>query len=83
MFPEDDLVFDGCQEYIAVSDTENIVQLPSNIPLEVAAMLPGAALQAYNAILKARPHIEKLQKVKGRFKWYKIRNCFQETVLLF
>ena len=66
MFPEDDLVLDGCQEYIAISDTENIVQLPSNIPLEVAAMLPGAALQAYNAVLKAKPHIEKLQKVKGR-----------------
>lgn len=65
VFPEEGMIFDGCQEYIAVDDTENLVQIPNSIPLEIAAMLPGSALSAYNAVLKAQPHVEKLQKVKS------------------
>ena len=65
---EEENIQDGMQEFIAVDDAENVIQLPSNVPLEVAAMLPGAALQAYNAVLRAKPHVEKLQKVKGRLR---------------
>ncbi|XP_045174241.1 uncharacterized protein LOC123535595 [Mercenaria mercenaria] len=65
IFPDEDMRNDGFREFIAVEDTENIVQIPSSIPLEVASMLPGSALSAYNAVLKAQPHVEKLQKVKS------------------
>lgn len=64
IFPDEGMGYDGCQEYIAVQEADNLIQIPNNIPLEVAAMLPGSALSAYNAVLKAQPHVEKLQKVK-------------------
>lgn len=64
LFLDDDFAEIGYQEYIAVDDTDKCLQIPKSIPLEVAAMLPGSALSAYSAVLKAMPHIEKLQEVK-------------------
>lgn len=65
IFPEEDMAHDGFQEFIPVENIENLVQIPNSIPLEVASMLPGSALSAYNAVLKAQPHVEKLQQVKS------------------
>ena len=67
IFQDQDSVHDGMQEFIPVRNAENVIQIPSNVSMEVASMLPGAALEAYNAVLRAKPHIEKLQKVKGGF----------------
>jgi len=64
-FPEEDMVHESYQEFIAIDDTENVIQVPNTIPLEVASMLPGSALSAYNAVLKAIPHVQKLQQVKS------------------
>lgn len=64
LFLDDDFAESGYQEYIAVDDTDKCLQIPGSIPLEVAAMLPGSALSAYSAVMKAIPHIEKLQEVK-------------------
>lgn len=58
------MAYDGFQEFIPVENVENLVQIPNSIPLEIASMLPGSALSAYNAVLKAQPHVEKLQQVK-------------------
>lgn len=65
IYQDDECVHDGMQEFIPVNNAEHVIQIPSNVPMEVASMLPGAALQAYNAVLRAKPHIEKLQKVKA------------------
>lgn len=66
VYPKEDMLNDGYQEYIAVEDADDLIQIPANLSLEVASMLPGSALSAYNAVLKAMPHVEKLQKVKSR-----------------
>ncbi|XP_021368351.1 cinnamyl alcohol dehydrogenase 8-like isoform X2 [Mizuhopecten yessoensis] len=65
LYPDENLVDSGYSEYLAVEDVQNCLQIPENIPLEVAAMLPGGALSAYSALLKAKPHVEKLQEVKS------------------
>lgn len=62
---QDEDVSDHYQEFISVEDAENVIQVPNTIPLEVASMLSGSALSAYNAVLKAKPHVEKLQSVKS------------------
>mmetsp|Transcript_30075 Transcript_30075/g.47818 ORF Transcript_30075/g.47818 Transcript_30075/m.47818 type:complete len:348 (-) Transcript_30075:666-1709(-) len=62
---DEDFAESGYHEYIAVDDTDKCLQIPESIPLEVAAMLPGSALSAYSAVLKAKLHIEKLQEVKS------------------
>lgn len=64
IFPDDNLADSGYAEYLAIEDPNCILQIPQNMSLEVAAMLPGGALTAYAAILAARPHVEKLQQVK-------------------
>jgi len=64
LFPDERLADSGYCEYLAVEDGNRVLQIPDNVPLEVAAMLPGAALSAYAAILAAKPHVEKLQQVK-------------------
>lgn len=65
LFADEQLADSGYAEYLAISDTRKILQIPDNIPLEVAAMLPGDALSAYSAVLTAKPHVEKLQQVKS------------------
>ncbi|XP_025086851.1 uncharacterized protein LOC112559715 isoform X1 [Pomacea canaliculata] len=65
IFPDDNLADSGYAEYLAIEDPNCILQIPQNMSLEVAAMLPGGALTAYAAILAARPHVEKLQQVKS------------------
>ncbi|XP_061177938.1 alcohol dehydrogenase-like isoform X1 [Saccostrea echinata] len=65
LYLDEDFAETGYQEYIAIDDTEKCIQIPDSIPLEVAAMLPGSALSAYSAVMKAKPHIEKLQEVKS------------------
>ncbi|XP_060062423.1 uncharacterized protein LOC132542987 isoform X1 [Ylistrum balloti] len=65
IYPDEDMADSGYTEYLAVEDVQNCLQIPQNIPLEVAAMLPGGALSAYSALLKAKPHVEKLQEVKS------------------
>lgn len=67
LFPDEELANSGYMEYIRIQDVENVVQVPQNMPLEVAAMLPGGALSAYSALLKAKPHVEKLQDVKCKY----------------
>ncbi|KAL8584800.1 hypothetical protein ACOMHN_037505 [Nucella lapillus] len=64
LFPDDHLSNSGYSEYLAVPDTRQVMQVPRDVPLEVAAMLPGGALTAYSALLAAKPHVEKLQQVK-------------------
>ncbi|ESP05105.1 hypothetical protein LOTGIDRAFT_208046 [Lottia gigantea] len=64
LFPTEDIIDQGYVEYIAVEDTTHVIQVPEDMPLEVATMLPGSALTAYSAVLKAKPHVEKLQQVK-------------------
>uniref|UniRef100_A0A0B6ZW18 Enoyl reductase (ER) domain-containing protein n=1 Tax=Arion vulgaris TaxID=1028688 RepID=A0A0B6ZW18_9EUPU len=55
----------GYAEFISIEDTARVIQVPNNVPLEVAAMLPGGALTAYAAVNCAKPHVEKLRKVKS------------------
>ena len=64
LFPNENLADSGYAEYLAIDDTCQVMQIPHNVPLEVAAMLPGGALSAYAAVLSAKPHVEKLQQVK-------------------
>jgi len=63
--PETDIVNTGYAEYIPVPEN-NVIQIPNTVPLEVAAMLPGSALSAYAAVMAAKPHVEKLQKIKSK-----------------
>lgn len=55
----------GYAEYIPMKDQSNVLQVPNNMSLEVAAMLPGQALTAFAALSCAKPHVEKLRKVKS------------------
>lgn len=64
LYPDESIGSTGCAEYLAVSDVTKCVQIPPSIPLEVAAQLPGCALSAYCALLKAKSHVEKLREVK-------------------
>ncbi|KAK3100998.1 hypothetical protein FSP39_000102 [Pinctada imbricata] len=65
LYPDEDISDSGYHEYIAVPEVENCLQVPHSIPMEIAAMLPGCGLCAYSAILKAVPHVQKLQEVKA------------------
>ncbi|XP_041365170.1 zeta-crystallin-like isoform X2 [Gigantopelta aegis] len=65
IFPDDKLSESGYKEFIAISDTSQVLQIPRNLQLDIAAMLPGGALTAYSAVLKAKPHVEKLKEVKA------------------
>lgn len=67
LYPDESVADAGYAEYIAVEDVSNCFQIPSIIPLDVAAMLPGGGLSAYSALLKAKPHVEKLQEVKCKY----------------
>ncbi|KAK6184568.1 hypothetical protein SNE40_001800 [Patella caerulea] len=64
IFPDEEIASQGYVEYIAIDDTRNVIQIPKEMSLEVAAMLPGSALTAYSAVLKAKPHVEKIQQFK-------------------
>nr|KAG5694629.1 hypothetical protein BaRGS_014724 [Batillaria attramentaria] len=65
LFPDVSMADSGYAEYLAIDDVRNVLQIPQNMPLEVAAMLPGGALTAYAAVLAAKPHVEKLTQVKS------------------
>lgn len=65
LYPSEELAGNRFEEYIAVDDMRHVMQVPDDVPLEVAAMLPGGALAAYAALTAATPHVEKLQKVKS------------------
>jgi len=54
----------GYQEYLAL-DERRVVTLPDTVPLEVAAMLPGSALQAYTAVQAAKPHVDRIRQSKS------------------
>ncbi|XP_074660185.1 alcohol dehydrogenase-like isoform X2 [Tubulanus polymorphus] len=53
-------------EYITVSDPQYLIHLPSEMPLEEAALLPTGALTAYNAILEVRRISERIMSQRGR-----------------
>ncbi|BFZ15706.1 hypothetical protein BsWGS_18745 [Bradybaena similaris] len=63
--PDEATIGSGYSEYIPIEDPSNVIQVPQNVPLEVAAMLPGGALMAFAAASCARNHVERLQKVKS------------------
>ncbi|XP_076450674.1 alcohol dehydrogenase-like [Babylonia areolata] len=65
LFPDTTLAESGYAEFLAIEDTCQLLQIPQNMSLEAASMLPGSALSAYAAILAAKPHVEKLQQVKS------------------
>eukprot|EP00918_Siedleckia_nematoides_P012278 GHVU01026903.1.p1 GENE.GHVU01026903.1~~GHVU01026903.1.p1 ORF type:complete len:390 (+),score=15.06 GHVU01026903.1:239-1408(+) len=54
----EDLSEAGYAEYIVVKNVDNLVKVPSSVPLEVAAILPGGALNAYSAVSRALAFIE-------------------------
>ena len=64
IIPDEDKVNTGYAEYIPIEDASRVIQVPNSVPLEVAAMLPGNALNAYAAVNSAKPHVDKLRKVK-------------------
>lgn len=63
--PEEGETNTGYAEFIPIEDMSRIVQVPNTVPLEAAAMLPGSALTSYAAVTCAKPHIEKLRRVKS------------------
>jgi len=65
IIPDEDKLNTGYAEYIPVEDAAKVIQVPNSVPLEVAAMLPGDALNAYAAVNSAKPHVDKLRKVKS------------------
>ncbi|KAK3575814.1 hypothetical protein CHS0354_024286 [Potamilus streckersoni] len=64
LYPDEEQNDERNTEFIPVGKVEHVIQLPQNVDLAVAAMLPGGALQAYSAVLKAKAHVEKLLEVK-------------------
>jgi len=46
-------------EYMVVNDVSNVIKLPDNLPLDVAAILPCGALAAYAAVRRVCPFVEK------------------------
>ncbi|GAB1608119.1 uncharacterized protein LOC115224228 [Argonauta hians] len=64
LYPDEEIADSGYAEFLPISDVSKIYQLPSNMSLAVAAMLPGGGLTGYSAVLKAQPHIERLAATK-------------------
>ena len=49
-----------------MKDINDLVRVPTSVPMEVAAILPTGALRSYSAVLRTRPFIEeKLSKVSA------------------
>ncbi|XP_017771464.1 PREDICTED: uncharacterized protein LOC108558914 isoform X2 [Nicrophorus vespilloides] len=61
LYPYEDFP-QGYTEYIVVPNPENLVPIPDNLPLSVAAMLPTGALLAKNAVIAAHLHVVDLIK---------------------
>lgn len=55
-----DAVPAGYAEYIVVPDLKNLVHVPYEVPLRIAAMLPTGALLAMNAVSRTRACIKTL-----------------------
>ena len=54
-------------EYVVVKDVNNLVKVPDNLSLEVAATLPTGALTALNTIMRTRPLLyDKAKKKNGK-----------------
>ena len=66
IIPNKDLTSSRVEEFIAVDDTSLVLRVPDEVPLDVAAMLPGGALRAYAAFSAALPHVENLERVKRK-----------------
>ena len=45
-------------DYIVVKNITNIIKIPDELALEVAALLPCGALLAYTAMKRVQPFIE-------------------------
>ena len=55
-------------EYVVVKDAANLIPLPDNIPLDVAAILPCGALSAYAAVERVKSFIDhKIQTTDGSY----------------
>lgn len=68
VYPTDEEEFtdSGYAEYISVKDANNLVRLPDNLALDVAAILPCGALSAHAAVLRVKPMIqERLLSTSG------------------
>jgi NADPH:quinone reductase-like Zn-dependent oxidoreductase len=44
-------------EFMLVNDVSNLVKVPDELPLDVAATLPCGALSAYAAVERVKPFI--------------------------
>ncbi|XP_067934462.1 alcohol dehydrogenase-like [Watersipora subatra] len=67
LYQEEDIGFDeGYTEYVTIKDIDNILPIPDDMSLEVAALLPCGGLTAYTACLRAKPYIEECEKLKGK-----------------
>ncbi len=54
-------------EYVVVKDVRNLVTVPDNVSLQVAATLPTGALTALNTIMRTRPLLyDKAKRKNGQ-----------------
>ncbi|XP_013391475.1 geraniol dehydrogenase 1 isoform X1 [Lingula anatina] len=58
VFPEEHHYTNTYYDYITVKDVNNLIVIPPEFPMEVAAMLPCGGLTAYNAVMRAKPIVE-------------------------
>lgn len=52
-------------DYVIIKNPGNLVKVPQNMSMEVAALLPCGGLTAYTAIMRARPYIRDCEDRKG------------------
>jgi D-arabinose 1-dehydrogenase-like Zn-dependent alcohol dehydrogenase len=53
-------------EYITVKDVDDLIKVPDDLAMQLAATLPAGGLRSYSAVLHAKPFIEeKIAKSSG------------------
>ena len=55
------------QTYVAVPKRSLVIKVPDDINLDVASLLPCSGVTAFNAVAKARAHIESQSKTIGMY----------------
>lgn len=67
LYPEEDLgLSNGLQEYVCIKNLSNLIHVPDNLELKVAAMLPYGGLMAMAAVKRSFRYVNEARAAKGK-----------------
>lgn len=65
VWPTEEMSQNGYTDFVAVTDLDNLIKVPDNVNMHVAAMLSTGATWALSAIIQSVPIVESFVKTKG------------------